>query len=136
MLYGKRSENCLAPDLQSHCKVKGQNPAQESLDQVPPHSASLSAYLQYFLSGLHCAASESVIFLRFPITVRGSALGRSPLEPFTVRRQNSTILIKVESALQTLYSRAGFAVCLECMRNTKQFFFIIRPCTAPMAAFP
>lgn len=136
MLYGKRSEHCLATDLKSNCKVKGQNPAQESLDHVAPHPASLSAYLQYFLSGLHCAASESVIFLRFPITVRGSALGLSPPEPFTVCRQNSTILIKVESTLQTLYSRAGFALCLECIRITNQFFFIIRPCAAPMATFP
>lgn len=36
MLYGKRSEHCLATDLQSNCKVKGQNPAQESLDHVAP----------------------------------------------------------------------------------------------------
>lgn len=98
-------------------------------------SASLSACLQYFLSGLHCAASESVIFLRFPITVWGSVLGRCPPQPFTVRRQNSTILIKVESALKALYSQVGFALCLECRRIPKHLFFIIRP-AAPVATFP
>lgn len=69
LMYGKHSQRCLATDLESNCKVKGQKPAQESLHHGAPHSASLSAYLQYFLSALQCSASDSVIFPRFPITV-------------------------------------------------------------------